>query len=55
MVLWESSLTLLIRYHKLHSEPNGDGATFAKDAADWILARCDSGDDTPRATLQPKL
>jgi acylglycerol lipase len=24
-------------YHKLHAEPDGDGAQYAKDAGDWIL------------------
>lgn len=33
-------------YHKLHAEPDGMGASVAKDVADWILAR--SGEDGVR-------
>ncbi|KAL9641126.1 MAG: hypothetical protein Q9204_000305 [Flavoplaca sp. TL-2023a] len=29
-------------YHKLHAEPGEDKATFARDVADWILARSGS-------------
>lgn len=30
-------------YHKLHAEPDGVAEEFAKDVADWILARTDIG------------
>ncbi|KZF25023.1 alpha/beta-hydrolase [Xylona heveae TC161] len=29
-------------YHKLHAEPGEDHKIFAKDVADWILARCNT-------------
>lgn len=33
-------------YHKLHAEPDGMGEQFAKDVAEWILARADRQGET---------